>query len=95
LAANAGRVITRDEILDALWGSDYVADSNVVDRHVRNLRTQLGDDWRTPRFIATVPGRGYRFIPPLERPTPSARFDAATDQPRNPHRPQHSDEPER
>ena len=63
LAANAGRVLTRDQILDHLWGSDYVADSNVVDRHIRNLRTKLKDDWRRPRYVATVPGRGYRFLP--------------------------------
>jgi DNA-binding response OmpR family regulator len=63
LAANAGRLITRDQIMDALWGADYVAESNVVDRHVRNLRIKLQDDWRNPRFIATIPGKGYRFIP--------------------------------
>jgi DNA-binding response OmpR family regulator len=63
LAANAGRVVTREEILDTLWGVDYVAESNVVDRQIRNLRTRLQDDWRRPRFIATVPGRGYRFVP--------------------------------
>jgi DNA-binding response OmpR family regulator len=63
LAANAGRVVARGEILDALWGVDYVVESNVVDRQVRNLRARLGDDWRRPRFIATVPGRGYRFLP--------------------------------
>ena len=63
LAANAGRLLTRDEILDHLWGADYAAESNVVDRHVRNLRAKLGDDWRRPRYIATVPGRGYRFLP--------------------------------
>jgi DNA-binding response OmpR family regulator len=63
LAANAGRVVTREEILDTLWGVDYVAESNVVDRLIRNLRARLQDDWREPRFIATVPGRGYRFVP--------------------------------
>ena len=63
LAANAGRVVTREEILDTLWGVDYVAESNVVDRQVRNLRVRLQNDWRRPRFIATVPGRGYRFLP--------------------------------
>ena len=62
LAANAGRVVTREEILDTLWGVDYVAESNVVDRQIRNLRARLQDDWRQPRFIATVPGRGYRFL---------------------------------
>ena len=53
----------RDQILDALWGVDFIAGSNVVDRHVRNLRAKLQNDWRKPRFIATIPGRGYRFIP--------------------------------
>jgi len=62
LAANAGQVLSRDEILDALWGVDFVADSNVVDRHIRNLRIKLQDGWRRPRYIATVPGRGYRFV---------------------------------
>ena len=46
LAANAGRVLTRDEIMDHLWGADYAAESNVVDRHVRTLRAKLQDDWR-------------------------------------------------
>jgi len=63
LAANAGRVVTRDEILDALWGVDYAAESNVVDRHVRGLRAKLQNDWHKPRYIATVPGKGYRFVP--------------------------------
>jgi two-component system KDP operon response regulator KdpE len=63
MAANAGRVLTREDILDALWGPDYVAESNVVDRQVRNLRARLQNDWRRPRFIATVPGKGYRFLP--------------------------------
>jgi DNA-binding response OmpR family regulator len=68
LAARAGQVVTRDEILDALWGVDYVSESNVVDRHVRNLRAKLQNDWRKPRFIATVPGRGYRFLPTFSEP---------------------------
>jgi two-component system KDP operon response regulator KdpE len=62
LAANAGRLLTRDEILDHLWGADYVAESNVVDRHIRNLRVKLENHSRRPRYIATVPGRGYRFL---------------------------------
>jgi DNA-binding response OmpR family regulator len=63
LAANAGRLLTRDEILDHLWGVDYVAESNVVDRHIRNLRIKLQNHSRRPQYIATVPGRGYRFVP--------------------------------
>ena len=63
LASRGGRIVTRNEILDAVWGSDFVAESNIVDRHIRTLRLKLGDDHRHPRFIATAPGRGYRFIP--------------------------------
>ena len=62
LAANAGRLLTRNEILDYLWGADYVAESNVVDRHIRNLRVKLQNHSNRPRYIATVPGRGYRFL---------------------------------
>ena len=63
LASRGGQVITWDEILDAIWGVDFVAESNIVDRHVRTLRIKLQNDYRHPRFIATVPGKGYRFIP--------------------------------
>ena len=63
LASRNGRVVTRDEILDAIWGTDFVSESNIVDRHIRSLRIKLQDDYRHPRFIATVPGKGYRFIP--------------------------------
>ena len=63
LASRGGQVVTRDEILDAIWGTDFVAESNIVDRHVRSLRVKLQNDYRHPRFIATVAGRGYRFVP--------------------------------
>jgi DNA-binding response OmpR family regulator len=63
LASRAGQVITRDEILDGVWGTDFIAESNIVDRHIRSLRIKLQNDFRRPRFIATVPGKGYRFIP--------------------------------
>ena len=63
LASCNGQVITREEILDAVWGTDFMAESNIVDRHIRSLRIKLQNDYRQPRFIATVPGKGYRFIP--------------------------------
>jgi len=63
LASRSGQIVTRDEILDAIWGPDFVAESNIVDRHVRSLRIKLMNDYKHPRFIATVPGKGYRFIP--------------------------------
>jgi DNA-binding response OmpR family regulator len=64
LASNPGRVLTRETILDTLWGADYIAESNIIDRHVRNLRTKLKDDWRRPKYIGTVAGKGYRFLVP-------------------------------
>jgi two-component system, OmpR family, KDP operon response regulator KdpE len=63
LAANAGTVLSREQILDALWGTDFVIESNVVDRHVRALRAKLQNDWHKPRYIETVSNAGYRFIP--------------------------------
>jgi DNA-binding response OmpR family regulator len=62
LASHPGETVARQTILDAVWGRDYAAESNVVDRHVRNLRGKLHDHWRTPRYIATVSGKGYRFV---------------------------------
>ena len=69
LAANAGRTLAREAILDTLWGSDYIAESNLIDRHIRNLRLKLHDDSRKPRFIFTIPGKGYRFVARSEPPT--------------------------
>jgi DNA-binding response OmpR family regulator len=63
LASRGGQVVTREEILDAIWGTEFVAESNIVDRHVRSLRVKLQNSYRHPRFIATVPGVGYRFVP--------------------------------
>ena len=63
LASRGGQVVTRDDIIDGIWGADFVAESNIVDRHIRSLRVKLQNDYRSPRFIATVPGKGYRFIP--------------------------------
>jgi DNA-binding response OmpR family regulator len=61
LAANAGEVLTRETLLASIWGSAFQIESNVVDRHVRELRVKLNDDWKTPRYIETVAGKGYRF----------------------------------
>jgi DNA-binding response OmpR family regulator len=69
LAANAGRLVTREQILDTLWGVDYVAESNVVDRHIRNLRAKLQHDARQSRYIITIPGQGYRFNPTFTEAT--------------------------
>lgn len=61
LAANAGKALSREDLLATIWGDEFEIESNVVDRHIRELRVKLGDDWRSPRYIETVPGAGYRF----------------------------------
>lgn len=66
LAANAGAALTRDQIVDAVWGAEHLPSSNVVDRHVRALRSKLRDDIRKARYIETVHGVGYRFVPAVE-----------------------------
>lgn len=63
LAAQPGRVFSRSQLLEAVWGWDYIGDDRVVDVHIRNLRRALGDDASAPRFIGTVRNVGYRFIP--------------------------------
>jgi len=80
LASRGGRVVTREEILDAIWGPDFVSESNVVDRHIRSLRIKLQNDYRHPRFIATVPGKGYQFIPTFS----NRGWDARTSKEREP-----------
>jgi DNA-binding response OmpR family regulator len=61
LAAHPGRVFTRAQLLERVWGQDYFGDDHVVDVHIANLRKKLGDDPAAPRFVETVRGVGYRF----------------------------------
>lgn len=61
LARDPGIVVTRQSLLDQLWGSAFAADDHLVDVHVANLRRKLGDDPATPRFVETVRGVGYRL----------------------------------
>ena len=62
LAANAGKALSREDLLATIWGGEFEIESNVVDRHIRELRVKLNDEWRAPRYIETVPGAGYRFM---------------------------------
>ena len=61
LVANKGRALSRDEILDRLWGHDYIGDTRTVDVHVRWLREKIEPEPASPRRIVTVRGFGYRF----------------------------------
>lgn len=60
---NPGRAFSRDEILNAVWGEDYVGDPKTVDVHVRRLREKIEDDPAKPEYIETVWGMGYRWRP--------------------------------
>ena len=60
-ARNEGRALTRDQILDGIWGRGYVGDSRTVDVHVRGLRKKIEADPNSPRLIVTLRGVGYRF----------------------------------
>ncbi len=62
LAQAPGRVFTRGELLERVWGPDFEGSERVVDAYVRLLRKKLGDDPEAPRFIETVVGLGYRFL---------------------------------
>jgi two-component system, OmpR family, response regulator RegX3 len=61
MAENAGRVLTRDQLMTVSRGFDADAGERTVDAHVKNLRHKLGDDPHEPRYIETVPSVGYRF----------------------------------
>ena len=54
--------MTRQVILDALWGPEFLTETNVVERHIRALRVKLGDNTSKTRYIQSVCGEGYRFV---------------------------------
>lgn len=62
LAAEPGRVFSRAQLLEKVWGYDFYGDERVVDVHIRSLRARLGDDAGDPHLIATVRGVGYKFV---------------------------------
>jgi DNA-binding response OmpR family regulator len=62
LGSEQGRVLSRRQLIDQVWGWDFFGDERVVDVHIRNLRSKLGDDPADPRFVATVRGVGYKFV---------------------------------
>jgi two-component system KDP operon response regulator KdpE len=62
LASHRGRLVTQDMILRAIWGPAHAEDSQYLRVYIRQLRQKLADDATNPRFIATEPGIGYRFL---------------------------------
>jgi len=61
LASHQGRVLTRDQLLNAVWNYDFIGDSRIVDVHVSHLREKLEEDTKNPRYIKTVRGLGYKL----------------------------------
>ncbi|SEO65457.1 response regulator transcription factor [Trujillonella endophytica] len=61
LLRNAGRVLTRGQLIDRIWGSDYVGDTKTLDVHVKRLRAKIEPDPANPEFLVTVRGLGYKF----------------------------------
>jgi two-component system response regulator RegX3 len=61
LLRNAGRVLTRGQLIDRVWGSDYVGDTKTLDVHVKRLRAKLEPDPANPRYLLTVRGLGYKL----------------------------------
>ncbi len=64
LLRNAGRVLTRMQLIDRVWGSDYVGDTKTLDVHVKRLRAKVEPDPGNPSLIITVRGLGYKFEAP-------------------------------
>ena len=64
LLTNAGRVLTRTQLIDRVWGSDYVGDTKTLDVHVKRLRAKIEDDPATPHLLTTVRGLGYKLALP-------------------------------
>ena len=67
LLANAGRVVTRETLIDRVWGYDYVGDTKTLDVHVKRLRSRIEVDPTRPELITTIRGLGYRFETPRNR----------------------------
>lgn len=64
LAVNAGRVLTRETLIDRVWGSDYVGDTKTLDVHIKRIRAKIEKDPANPKRIVTIRGLGYKFEKP-------------------------------
>jgi len=61
LLRNAGRVLTRGQLIDRIWGADYVGDTKTLDVHVKRLRAKIEPEPGSPQYLVTVRGLGYKF----------------------------------
>jgi two-component system, OmpR family, response regulator RegX3 len=66
LMENAGRLLTRDVLIDRVWGSDYFGDTKTLDVHIKRLRSHVEEDPSSPKLITTIRGVGYRFDAPRD-----------------------------
>lgn len=77
LVSRAGEIVTRTEVAEQVWGSETFVDfEHGLNFAVRQIRSALGDDAEQPRFLETLPKRGYRFIAPLDEPIEKASGEA-------------------
>ena len=63
LMENSGRVLTRETLIDRVWGSDYFGDTRTLDVHVKRLRAKCETDPHAPKHLVTIRGLGYKFVP--------------------------------
>ena len=66
LMQNKGRVMTRHQLIDRIWGSDYVGDTKTLDVHVKRVRSKIEEDPAHPKYLTTVRGLGYKIDVPAE-----------------------------
>jgi DNA-binding response OmpR family regulator len=66
LISRAGRAVPRNELLNTVWGENWIGDTRTLDVHIRWLRLKIEDDPADPHYIQTVRGMGYRFAGPEE-----------------------------
>lgn len=63
LMENSGRVLTRESLIDEIWGPDYIGDTRTLDVHIKRLRAKVETDPHEPQHLQTIRGLGYRFVP--------------------------------
>lgn len=68
LMADAGRVVSRDDLIEVVWGADYVGDTKTLDAHIRRLRRRIEVEPSDPRHVVTVRGVGYKYSEPAASP---------------------------